>query len=77
MKNLLLAGSVTLFIFSLSGILLVFVLNPLMIWILYVLRGRKPVKTSEIPFSISLVTVVRKAEDVIEDLEEAKEQKEE
>lgn len=67
MKNLLLAGSVTLFIFSLSGILLVFVLNPLMIWILYVLRGRKPVKTSEIPFSISLVTVVRNAEDVIEE----------
>ncbi len=60
------SGSVTLFLFSLSSILLVFVFNPLLIWLVYILREKKSVKTSAMPFSISLVTVVRNAEDVIE-----------
>ena len=54
-----------LFTFSLFGILLVIILYPLFIWILYLVKYKKPIKVSSFNPTISLMTVVHNAQDLI------------
>ena len=63
---LLLVNSL-LFAFSTSGILFVFLLNPLMIWIVYLIKGKKTVRYSTTHPSVSLITVFHGGEDLIVD----------
>ena len=63
---LLLVNSL-LFAFSTSGILFVFLLNPLMIWIVYLIKGKKAVSYSTTHPSVSLITVFHDGEDLIVD----------
>ncbi len=65
--NPLISLSSLILALSLSGILLVFVFNPFLIWVLLKVRGRRPVKTASIQPSVSLIIVVRNAEELIAD----------
>jgi cellulose synthase/poly-beta-1,6-N-acetylglucosamine synthase-like glycosyltransferase len=55
-----------LFALSLIGILLVFLLNPLIIWVLYLIKGKKKVQYAGFHPSVSLLVVVHNAEDLLE-----------
>jgi cellulose synthase/poly-beta-1,6-N-acetylglucosamine synthase-like glycosyltransferase len=66
MKTLILVNSLV-FAFSMSGILLVFLFTPLLVWIVCLIKGEKEVKYSTIYPSVSLITVVHNAEDSIVD----------
>ncbi|MEK6672491.1 MAG: glycosyltransferase, partial [Nitrospirota bacterium] len=59
--NSLLCLNSLVFALSLTCILLVFLINPLLIWMLYRLRGAKEVKIANIRPSVSLITVARNA----------------
>ncbi len=59
--------SLMIFVLSITGLFLVFVFNPLLIWVLLKVRGRRPVKTASIQPSVSLIIVVRNAEELIAD----------
>lgn len=52
---------------SIFGMALIFLLNPLMIWVRYVTKGRKPVRHASIRPPVSLIIVVRNAEKTIAD----------
>lgn len=66
MKMLLIVNSFV-FAFSMLGILLVFFFNPLLIWIVYLIKGKKTFKYSPTHPSVSLITVVHNAENIIVD----------
>lgn len=54
-----------IFVISVLGVLLVFLINPVLIWVSSIIKGKKPVKTASIHPSISFISVVRNAEDLI------------
>lgn len=56
-----------MFAVSLAGILLIFLINPFMILLMYLFRGKKSVKSAPITPSVSLITVVYNAESLIVD----------
>jgi cellulose synthase/poly-beta-1,6-N-acetylglucosamine synthase-like glycosyltransferase len=61
--------SSALFILSVSGVMLVFVVNPLILWILYALRREKalPGKAKGVKHSVSVIVVVHNGEKIIAD----------
>ena len=54
-----------LFALSLSGILLIFVINPFLIMLVYLFMGKKAILGSPIIPSVSLITIVHNAEEYI------------
>ncbi|OGW47823.1 MAG: hypothetical protein A2Y66_02210 [Nitrospirae bacterium RBG_13_41_22] len=62
---LLLLLSKLIFLFSIFGILLIFLLNPLLIRVVSAIRGKKKVSTSAIHPSVSLITVIHNAENLV------------
>lgn len=66
MKILILVNSF-IFFFSVLGFLLVFLFTPLLVWIVYLIKGKKTVKHSSTHLSVSLITVAHNAEDLIVD----------
>ncbi len=65
--NILVMTNSIILAFSLFVIILIFLLNPLMIWIVYVIKGKKIVRHVPIQPSVSFIIVVRNAETIIED----------
>jgi cellulose synthase/poly-beta-1,6-N-acetylglucosamine synthase-like glycosyltransferase len=67
MMNILGPALSVVFVGSLFGLVLVFLLNPLIIWIAYLIKGNKGGFQAESHPSVSLLIVVRNAEELITD----------
>jgi cellulose synthase/poly-beta-1,6-N-acetylglucosamine synthase-like glycosyltransferase len=65
--DMLLIVNSFIFALSISGILLVFFGNPLLVWLIRLIRGEKAVKHTINHPSVSLITIVHNAEDLIID----------
>ena len=66
MKTLILLNSLV-FTFSISGIFLIFLFTPLLTWIVNLIKGKKTFQYSTSHPSVSMITVVHNAEDLIVD----------
>lgn len=66
MEKILIIVNSFIFVFSIFGIFLVFFVNPLIIWIIYRIRGEKAARHSNIYPSVNIIIIARNADDVIE-----------